>query len=119
MIEKTDWYLIPKESEESEDRQILYEFELPTFKFEGKKVHWKPISIELPTRQIEWLEKWVISNDPKNLNAVKFSGNFNKPVEKWHLANTKIKLSEVRKGRKINIKVDHLVLEYDWAGKVK
>lgn len=121
--------------------QVLYYFGRPVYSFQYKEVKkkpktirenrspcsvmltnvndqvWVPISIEIPTRPMPFIEKWL-EYGKRNLIVTchKLDGSL---LEEWNIKDASVIARHRMIGRYIGVKVNDLLVKYSWAGRIQ
>lgn len=79
---------------------------------------WSMINVEVPLGVGNKIASWHNKGDRKNI-ALVFSDMSHNPVEQWQIRNASIYDKLVRRGRYLNFDVLVLMINYEWASRVK
>lgn len=129
VAKQTNWFM---NMDGLPDDQILYWTDRPSYKFnyeteknkDGAEILkpgtqiWVPIDIEVPTRPLPMTESWIRHGGVRNITLSNMSLD-NRLLEQWQVQNADIALKESKGGRRIDIKVITLKVNYTWARKIK
>jgi hypothetical protein len=110
-----NWYLVL-----DNEKQILYTIDRPKFHFKEKSKNpiWSLLHIEIPTRPLENISKWMKEKYPARINLIAMNDE-NSLIENWILEKAFVEYYQPRNSRVLNYKVLVMVIKYEWARKIK